>query len=84
MVYFLSSFPFIYILSQMLGKYIPILRTTYPIVTVRLAESLLGKVSPSKVMVIVPAHLLGSIVGIVMFKSVLPFIPNEVCHGGSM
>jgi hypothetical protein len=62
----------------LLAKYVPLLRTTNPIVTVRLAESLLGKVSPSKVMVILPAHLLGSIVAVVIFKGLLPFIPNEV------
>ena len=84
-----------------MGRFIPFLKQTYPVLTVRLAETIvgklswvmqywyntglmlhwwlhIGKVSPAKTLVILPAHLFGAVLGVVIFKSFLPFIPNDV------
>lgn len=37
-----------------------------------------GKISPSQILVIIPAHLFGAIIGIVLFKTFIPILPNDI------
>lgn len=66
---FIFAFPY---LMQILGKYLPIFGDGFPILAFRLAESVLGRISPSKLSVIIAAHFLGCVLGAVIFKSVWP------------
>ena len=72
---FMFAFPTI---VQMITTVLPFTDTSNPLLTVRIAETLLGRISPSKLTVVIPAHFLGSIVGAVCFRTVLPFVPFSV------
>lgn len=37
-----------------------------------------GKVNPTRMLILIPAHLLGSIFGAVALKMIFPFLPSEV------
>ena len=64
---------------QQLAVYCPsVMSDVHPILPTRLAESILGRISPSKLTVIIPAHFLGCIFGAVLFKTVCPLVPDAV------
>ena len=63
---------------QQLGNYFPLMIDVHPILPTRLAESILGRISPSKLTVIIPAHFLGCIFGAVFFKTICPIAPDAV------
>jgi hypothetical protein len=60
------------------GSVFPLLKRHYPILPVRIAECLQGKTSPSRIFVIIPAHLFGGIIGILFFRTFFPFLPSQV------
>mmetsp|Transcript_14638 Transcript_14638/g.24230 ORF Transcript_14638/g.24230 Transcript_14638/m.24230 type:complete len:284 (-) Transcript_14638:1106-1957(-) len=72
---FLYSFP---LLIQHVGQVLPFLQDHFPILPVRIAEAVMNRITPSQIMLIIPAHFLGSIVGVVVFKTVFPFAPSSV------
>ena len=63
---------------QQLESYCPFVSDVHPILPTRLAESILGRISPSKLTVIIPAHFLGCIFGAVLFKTICPLAPDAV------
>eukprot|EP01031_Cornospumella_fuschlensis_P031225 gene31225-37736_t len=69
------AFPFV---IQFLAKFAPVLRSNYPILPVRIAECFVGKVSPVRMLILIPAHMLGAIFGTLALKSFIPFLPNSV------
>lgn len=65
----LFSFPFF---IQLLSRYIPFMRESIPLISVRVVECILGRVSSSHFLVVFPAHFLGCIVGTVCFQLFCP------------
>ena len=69
---------FIYALPlfiQILGKYIPFISNdSFPLLPIRLTESILGRITPARLAIIIPAHFLGCIVGVIMFKILIPIL----------
>ena len=57
---------------QFLMEILPFIKR-YPLLPVRVAESVMGRISPSELMMVIPAHVLGNCVGIVLFHSAYPF-----------
>jgi hypothetical protein len=49
-----------------------------PLLPIRLAESILGRITPVKLTVVIPAHFLGCILGAVMFRTFFPYIDLSV------
>jgi hypothetical protein len=48
----------------------------YPLLPVRIAESVMGRLSPSALIAAIPAQIIGNIMGLVIFKTLCPFAPN--------
>lgn len=44
------------------------------------ADRVAGRLSPTKLLMVIPAHFLGCVVGVVIFSTLLPFIPPQVQH----
>lgn len=44
----------------------------------RLAESMMGRIDLYQLGTCIPAHFIGSIIGIVLFRNIFPFIPPVV------
>eukprot|EP01038_Epipyxis_sp_PR26KG_P009923 gene9923-13347_t len=63
---------------QLLSHKFPVFKKSFPILPIRLAESIMGRISSAKLIVTIPAHLIGSIIGTVIFHSIFPFIPLMV------
>jgi hypothetical protein len=74
---FLCGFPFV---IQILAKYIPTLKHNFPLLPVRLAECLVGKASIAKLFLLFPAHFLGSVIGLVWFRTMLPFVSRNIMN----
>jgi hypothetical protein len=72
---FIFAFPSV---VQILSIILPFTDTSNPLLIVRIAETLMGRICPSKLTVVIPAHFLGCIVGTVCFRTVLPFVPLAV------
>ena len=72
---FIFAFPSV---VQILTTVLPFTDTSNPLLTVRVAESLLGRLNTYKLAVVVPAHFLGCVVGAIAFRTVLPFVPITV------
>lgn len=70
-------FAFPYFIQKIYGIF-PFMKSSLPLLLVRLAETILGRISPTKLAVIIPAHFLGSIFGIVLFKTVFFFLSAEL------
>ncbi|KAJ1389471.1 hypothetical protein B484DRAFT_459677, partial [Ochromonadaceae sp. CCMP2298] len=66
---FLFAFPFV---IQYLGQALPVLQDRYPILQVRIAEAIMGRLPPAQIMLVIPAHFVGSIIGTVAFRIVCP------------
>jgi hypothetical protein len=52
--------------------------TKYPLLPVRVAESAMGRISSSELMMIIPAHVLGNILALTLFRTLCPFAPWSV------
>jgi len=72
---FVFAFPFF---MQICVKYIPSLFHTVPLLPVRFAQTLIGKTNPMNLLVLIPAHFLGAVTAVVIFRTVFPFLPNKV------
>ena len=58
---------------QILGKYLPWMKGgIFPLLPVRLAESIMGRISPMRLTVLIPAHFLGCILGTTIVSLFLP------------
>ena len=62
----------------MLSIVFPFIDISNPLLTIRMAESLIGRLTTYKLTVVTPAHFLGCIVGTVSFRTILPFVPTSV------
>mmetsp|Transcript_16521 Transcript_16521/g.16628 ORF Transcript_16521/g.16628 Transcript_16521/m.16628 type:complete len:257 (+) Transcript_16521:62-832(+) len=62
---------------QQISRRVPIIADTNPLLPVRIAEIILGRLSPTSFAVVAPAHFLGCILGGVIFMSVLPFAAKD-------
>lgn len=73
------SFPYI---IQIVCVYVPWMESktfcNIPLLPIRLAESILGRITPIKLTVVIPAHFLGCILGAVMFRTFFPYIDLSV------
>jgi len=73
------SFPYI---IQLVCVYVPWMGSktlcNIPLLPIRLAESILGRVTPIKLTVVIPAHFLGCILGAVMFRTIFPYVNISV------
>lgn len=73
---FVFALPF---LIQLLVSFFPFMSKCFPLLPVRIAETVLGRMEIAHlVMVVLPSHLIGCIMGVVLFKALLPFCPVEV------
>lgn len=85
---------------QIISRFLPFMKCSYPLLPVRMTESIMGKeivygldtaelidwkfaqligrISPSTLAVVVPAHFLGNILAVVVFKTIFPFVPSKV------
>lgn len=81
---FLSQVPHAFVcalplLLQLLESYFPFMGESFPLLPVRIAETVLGRISVSWLaLVVVPSHFIGCVMGIVIFKTLLPFVTVEV------
>mmetsp|Transcript_17271 Transcript_17271/g.16604 ORF Transcript_17271/g.16604 Transcript_17271/m.16604 type:complete len:246 (-) Transcript_17271:112-849(-) len=66
---FIFAFPYF---IQMIGGYVPIMHEIFPILPNRLTDSILGRITPSNLLVIIPSHFMGCMFGTVLFKCVCP------------
>ena len=67
---FVFAFPYP---MQILGKYLPWMNDgKFPLLPVRLAESIMGRISPMRLTVLIPAHFLGCILGTTIFSLLVP------------
>lgn len=75
------SFPYI---IQLVCLYVPWMESktlcNIPLLPIRLAESILGRVTPIKLTVVIPAHFLGCILGAVMFRTFFPYVSLSVSN----
>lgn len=51
---------------------------------ITVAEGVLGRLSPQKVLLSIPAQVLGCVTAVIMFRSTIPFIPDVVCIIGAV
>lgn len=72
---FIFAFP---LLVQLVGSYVPFMADCFPLLPIRLAESILGRISPGRLTLIIPAHFFGSILGVAAFSTIFPFAPTAV------
>lgn len=72
---FIFAFPYI---IQLLTTALPFMESSNPLLVVRIAETLLGRISASKLTVVIPAHFLGCIVGTIVFHTFVPFAPSAI------
>jgi hypothetical protein len=63
---------------QLLGNYVPLIHDIFPILPNRLTDSILGRISPTRLFLVIPAHFLGCVIGTVLFKTLCPIAPNSV------
>jgi len=70
----LFAFPYF---IQQLSRRISFMEDVSPLLPVRIAEIILGRLSPMSFAVVAPAHFLGCILGTVVFKTILPFASSE-------
>lgn len=52
--------------------------TKFPLLPVRVAESIMARISSPELMMVIPAHVLGNIMGLTLFKIICPFAPSIV------
>lgn len=50
--------------------------TDYPLLPVRIAETVMGRLSPMALIAAIPAQIIGNVMGLVIFKTLCPFAPN--------
>lgn len=60
------------VVLKVLNKYFPIMEKNSPILPFRLVESILGRLTPVQILVIIPAHFLGCILGVAIFYCLFP------------
>lgn len=65
-------------IKQLFLKTFPFLDTVVPNLNIRAAESVLGRVHPSKLVVMFPAHFMGAIIGCTVLRLIIPILPHEV------
>jgi len=62
----------------------PLFEDCFPVLPIRIAETILGRIEPARLLMVVPAQLLGSILGTVIFAALVPFAPQEVGLSSSL
>jgi len=61
----------------------PLFEDCFPVLPIRIAEAILGRIAPARLLMVVPAQILGSILGTVIFTALVPFAPQEVSPSSS-
>lgn len=72
---FLFASPYV---LQVLTERFNFVHEAHPLLAVRLAESVLGRVDMLKLTIIIPAHFLGCLLGAAIFYTLCPFNHSEV------
>ena len=63
---------------QFVDSFVPFLGECLPLLSLRITEATMGRLSFAQLTAIIPAHRIGSILGAVVFKSLIPIAPPEV------
>ena len=72
---FIFAFPSV---VQIMGVVLPFMDTSNPLLIIRMAEALMGRLKTYKLTIVVPAHFLGCIIGAISFKTIVPLVPSAV------
>lgn len=66
------------LLMQLVDSVLPFLGDCLPLLSLRITETVLGRIQLSKLAVLIPAHFIGCVLGAVVFKTLVPIAPIEV------
>ena len=66
------------LLMQLVDSVVPFLGDCLPLLSLRITETVLGRIPTSKLAVMIPAHFIGCVLGAVVFKTLVPIAPVEV------
>jgi len=66
------------LLMQLVDSVVPFLGDCLPLLSLRITETVLGRIQTSKLAVMIPAHFIGCVLGAVVFKTLVPIAPVEV------